>query len=179
MMLIILAAYHWASLWQALQHLLAHLDANAVTLSKQLHIHTVASFLVQILSLAIISGDSILPDATAYEDFFSQLHLSYSMLPKIRDAYSLPSLSAMNVLLKTSKHCKSVLDEQEKGGKKVTPKDVGRVLRVGFEESQLRIEGLTGEAEQGPFREVEWRALLKKAVRSVVQDAQELVARKK
>lgn len=171
--------YHWSSLWQALQHLLHHLDVQSTTLSRLPYIHVVATNLVQIFALAISSGESIIPDTTSHDDLFSKVHSLQPILPKVREAYLLQSSPAIDVLLKTSKHCKSVLDEHEKGGKKVAPREVGKVLRQSFEQADLQSEALTLELDQGLFREAEWRPLLKKIVRVAVQDAQGLVARSK
>jgi len=89
----------------------------------------------------------------------------------------------MNALLKVSAQCETELSEHEKNGKKVAQRDVGKVMRQKFEawmESGTSnvFDGLAAEVEQGPYREVQWRGLVKKIVRGCVDDAKALVARR-
>ena len=83
----------------------------------------------------------------------------------------------MDVLLKIIAHGEAGLAEQEKKGKKVPARDVGKVLRIAYE-GFVESGGVGSvEIEMGEYREVEWRGLLKRIVRGVVEDAKVLVRR--
>ncbi|MCJ1389597.1 hypothetical protein MMC18_002454 [Xylographa bjoerkii] len=167
-------AYHWPVLWQALLSLLRFLATYAADLAGQPgDIHALLTPLLRVLALAVCSGSAFLPDAPAYDDLVYKLVENSATLDKLKAAYALRDDSPLEVLRHVAAHYHGLLQtERGKGrvGKDLSPREVGRVIRGGYEGLVLPSgEGMGLESWEG-YREGEERAWVKRAGRVAVED---------
>ena len=71
-----------------------------------------------------------------------------------------------------AKHFQDLLDEERKG-RNLSPREVGKVIRKGYE--TLRVREVEGLERWVRWREGEERGLLKRVARCVVDDAKKMV----
>ena len=125
------------------------------------------------LALALLSGSAFLPDAPAYDDLVYKLVENSAALEKLRAAYALGEDSPVEVLRHVAAHYHGLLQvERGKGrvGKDLSPREVGRVIRGGYEGLVLPGgEGMGLEIWEG-YREGEERGWVKRAGRIAVGD---------
>lgn len=84
----------------------------------------------------------------------------------------------MKTLLHVSSHYSGLLEaEKEKGklGKNLSPKEVGRVIRAGYETLELPEEGRAGFMAVEKWREGEEKSFLKRVGREAVADGRRVV----
>jgi Domain of unknown function (DUF1741) len=144
---------------------------------------TLINLVVNLNALALSSGESFLPDATAYDDLFYKLVETGDILIKFRDAYDKelinPKTGAIDSLISVSRHYHSLLEENNKGrnkGKHLSARQVQQVIQQGYE--TLSIQAKDGLDNWDRFREADHRTTIKKAAKIAIEDVKELIAAK-
>jgi hypothetical protein len=134
------------------------------------------NILVNLLAFALSSGENFLPDPAAYDDLFYKLTESGDILVKFRDAFGLSSKGGpMQSLINVSSHYHSLLEEGESGktrNKNLSPREVSNVIKQGYE--TLSIDTSEGLDRWEKFREADYKSVLKRTARVVVEDAKSL-----
>lgn len=132
--------------------------------------------LVSLLAFALSSGENFLPDPASYDDLFYKLTESGDVLVKFRDAFGLSSKSGpMQSLINVSSHYHSLLEGGENGkarSKNLSPREVSNVIKQGYE--TLSIDTSEGLDRWEKFREADYKSVLKRTARAVVEDAKSL-----
>jgi hypothetical protein len=126
--------------------------------------------LVSLLAFALSHGENFLPDPASYDDLFYKLTESGDVLAKFRDAFGL-SEGPMQTLINVSEHYHALLDggEGKARSKNLSPQEVSRVIKMGYE--TLSIGASEGLDRWEKFREADFKTLLKRIARAVVEDA--------
>ncbi|MCJ1400273.1 hypothetical protein MMC11_003477 [Xylographa trunciseda] len=168
-------AYHWPTLWQALLALLRFLATYAADLAAQpgAIVHALLGPLLRVLALAVLDGNAFLPDAAAYDDLVYKLVEHSASLDKLKSAYALADGSPVEVLRAVAAHYHGLLQtERGKGrvGKDLSPREVGRVIRGGYEGLVLPSGEGMGLENWERYREGEERGWVKRAGRVAVED---------
>ena len=143
------------------------------------------------ISLALTSGELFLSTDAAHDDLIYKLFEASETLYKLREVYASTftdvdasrgsAKGSLDVLLAVAEHCKGLIREAN-GGKGLSasagPREVSKVIRQGYEGLQAVMEDhrtASGSAGQlaglEPYKESEWRTLVKKIGRVAVQDA--------
>ena len=189
--------YHWSLLWQTLISFLQFLTKYAPSLTVQdPDLPYLIRPLLTTLSLAVISGESFLPDPAAYDDLFYKLVEAGEYLERFKKAFAShmkppadkvgavnvaptangSTTSPIDVLIQVSAHY-SELVEGEKGkgrmGNNMSPREVSKVIKQGYE--TLSLPGLEGLDRWDRFREGNEKGLLKRAARVAVEDTKRLL----
>lgn len=132
--------------------------------------------LIGLLAFALSAGENFLPDPASYDDLFYKLTESGDVLIKFRDAYGLSSQNGpMQSLINVSSHYHSLLEGNESGkarSKVLSPREVSTVIKQGYE--TLSIETSEGLDRWDKFREADYKPVLKRIARIVVDDAKSL-----
>lgn len=132
--------------------------------------------LICLLAFALSAGENFLPDPASYDDLFYKLTESGDILIKFRDAYGLSSQNGpMQSLINVSSHYHSLLEGNESGkarSKVLSPREVSTVIKQGYE--TLSIETSEGLDRWDKFREADYKPVLKRIARIVVDDAKSL-----
>ena len=184
-------AYHWSILWQTLLSFLRFLTTYAPSLSVQdPDLPLLINPFLATLALAVVSGDSFLPDAVAYDDLFYKLVETGDYLDRFKKAFSShlkqPETSSLNpsdpasapidILIRVSAHYRALVDEEKSKGRmsnNLSPREVSKVIRKGYETLSLPVtEGLD---RWDRYREGDQRNLLKKITRTVVEDTKRIL----
>ncbi|KAL1606738.1 hypothetical protein SLS60_004145 [Paraconiothyrium brasiliense] len=164
--------YHWSELWRSLLSFFRFLTTYVSDI-RSLHRSTeMVSLLTNLLAFALSSGENFLPDPAAYDDLFYKLVETGDILKRFRDAFELKSSTSMQTLVNVSAHYHSLLEGKDKGGlriKHLSPKEVSSVIKQGYE--TLSIEAGEGLERWERFREADWKGILKRVARVVVEDA--------
>ncbi|KAK3721798.1 hypothetical protein LTR37_002963 [Vermiconidia calcicola] len=172
--------YHWAETWRSLLSFVRFLTTYPDDLKALPRTTELVEALVEVLVRALTTGEAFLPDAAAYDDLFYKLVESGDALIKLRDAYSLSSPTAkdshINTLINVSKHYQELIDSERAKKEHLSPKEVSKIIKQGYETLSLEAKEGPQAAESG-YREVEYRSVLKRAARLVVADAANLVSR--
>ncbi|MCJ1408072.1 hypothetical protein MMC19_002145 [Ptychographa xylographoides] len=171
--------YHWSTLWQSLIALLRFLANYAPDLSTQpTDVHTLLTPLLRTIALAIVSGTAFLPNPAAYDDLIYKLVENGETLTKVKTSYTLVDNTPIDILVAVSNHYHGIL-EQEKGkgimSKNLNPREVGRVIRSGYD--TLVLPNAEGMALDGwdKWREGDERGMLKRVGRVAVEDVRRWV----
>ena len=183
--------YHWSLLWQTLLSLLRFLTTYADSLKSQ-HpdLQSLLHPFLTVLALAVTQGESFLPASTDYDDLFYKLVEAGHYLPRFKSSFS-PHLSSalpstqphsrnpqnppIDLLILVSTHYQSLISAAKgagRVGKDLSPREVSRVIREGYETLVLP-EVETGGWER--WREGEDRGLVKRWGRCVVEDGKRIV----
>lgn len=132
--------------------------------------------LISLLAFALSAGENFLPDPASYDDLFYKLTESGDVLVKFRDAYGLSSHNGpMQSLINVSSHYHSLLEGNESGkarSKVLSPREVSTVIKQGYE--TLSIDTSEGLDRWDKFREADYKPVLKRIARIVVDDAKSL-----
>jgi len=146
--------------------------------------------------MTLTSGELFLPTDAAHDDLIYKLFEAADMLHKLREAYASTFAAgsigiassdhqsvkgSLDILLAVVEHCKG-LTREANGGKGLSsgagPREVSKVIRQGYEglqavmEDHRAVSGSAGKlAGLEPYKESEWRTLIKRIGRIVVQDA--------
>jgi hypothetical protein len=195
-------AHNYAPLTTSLLTILRFAATHAITLCTSPGIELLIKHLLTLLAILITTGEAFLPTDAAYDDMlykvfeasdtFSDLRAAYpaifatsAAVNNFDTAHSKPTASTqLEVLLAVVARCKTLLAETNNGkgiSASAGPKEVGKVLRAGYEGLQKVIEEHTGGNGKGgremkePYRESEWRGLVKRIGRQVVIDARAAV----
>lgn len=172
--------HHWSELWRSLLSFVRFLTTYPDDLKALARTTELVQGLVDLLALALTTGEIFLPDAAAYDDLFYKLVESGDALIKLRDTYSLSSptekQSAINVLIGVSQHYQELIDSQRAKKEHLSPREVSKIIKQGYE--TLSIESRDGpDGGEGGYREVEFRSVLKRVARVAVSDALKIVSR--
>jgi hypothetical protein len=136
--------------------------------------------LVNLLAFALSNGENFLPDPASYDDLFYKIVETGDILSKFRDAFSLASQSgpsSIQTLLNVSSHYHALLEgDKGKSRKILSPQEVSTVIKQGYD--TLSIDAAEGLDRWEKFREADFKTLLKKIARTVVDDAKSLVEEK-
>jgi hypothetical protein len=176
-------AYHWPLLWQSLITTLRFLQQYSNDLTTQPSITTLASTLLNILALAITSGQAFLPSPTPHDDLFYKLVEASSVLTAFQRSYDLsPETSAIGVVISTAAHFHRTIEaEKERGrlGRHYSTAQISKVIREGYESLEVPSGAGSGEAPMWErweaWREGDERSLLKRVGRAAVEDARRLI----
>lgn len=188
--------YHWSLLWQTLLSFLQFLTKYAPTLAVQdPDLPHLIMPLLATLSLAVISGESFLPNPAAYDDLFYKLVEAGDYLERFKTAFaghmkpttntlgahSPPATNGsatlpIDVLIQVSTHYHDLV-EGEKGrgriGNNLSPREVSKVIKQGYD--TLSLPGTDGLDRWDRFREGDERSSLKRAARVAVEDSKRLL----
>lgn len=168
-------AYHWPELWRALLSFVRFLTQYAEQLKGLLHIETVLHRLVDLLTLCLTQGESFVQDSGAMDDLFYKIVESSAQLAAFRGAYQLKKSSVadnMATLVGVSEHFKDSLDAANGKSKNVSPQEVMRAIKSGYE--TLAINAREGTDQWHAYRESDHKAELKRIARVVAADAKAL-----
>lgn len=169
--------YHWAELWRSLLSFVRFLNTYEGELKTLPRVSELVDALVDVLTLALTTGEAFLPDASAYDDFFYKLVESGEALTKLRDLFVLAKpneTSNINTLIGVSKHYQELIESQRAKKEHLGPRDVSQIIKQGYE--TLSIEAKEGLEQVEKYREADHKAELKKIARVAVADAAALVA---
>lgn len=81
--------YHWSELFKSVLTLIKFLTQYAGDLKGLARVNQLLDSAVNLLTLALCSGELFLPDAEAYDDIFYKLVESFEVLKRFREAYGL------------------------------------------------------------------------------------------
>ena len=169
--------HHWSYLWGALMSFIKFLTQYSADLAHQVHIRDeVCGPLTDVIAYCLSTGDSILPDPGSYDDLFYKLVETGPTLPKFRDAYFASAKDgkdrSINILVSVSSHYHDLLQAQH--GKKVhqSPAAVQGIIKQGYETLDIESNEDIGLWEK--WREISWKAELKRIIRTVVEDARKI-----
>ena len=182
-------SYHWSELWRSLLSFTRFLTSYPEDLKNLFRTSELVHALVDVLVLALTSGEAFLPDTAVYDDLFYKIVESGEALTKLRDTYGLSSStrtssssskaaaksSPINTLISVSEHYNSLIESQRAKKEHLSPREVNKVIKQGYD--TLNFEPTEGVEEEGRFREVEYKSELKRVVRVCVADAVALAAR--
>lgn len=172
--------YHWAETWRSLLSFVRFLTTYSDDLKALPRTTELVEALAEVLARALTTGEAFLPDAAAYDDLFYKLVESGDALIKLRDVYSLSTPTAkdshINTLINVSKHYQELIDSERAKKEHLSPKEVSKIIKQGYETLGLEAKEGPRAAESG-YREVEFRSVLKRAARVAVADAANLVSR--
>jgi hypothetical protein len=170
--------YHWSELWRSLLSFVRFLTTYAEDLNKLHGTSDVVQTLVDLLTLALNTGESFLPDPASYDDLFYKLVESSVALTDLRTAYNLAKpdeRTSINTLIGVSTHYRDLIDEHHKGkSTNLSPAEVAKIIKTGYE--TLSIETREGLEIGKPFREADSKSVVKKVTRVAVADAARLVS---
>lgn len=170
--------YHWSELWRSLLAFVRFLTTYADELNKLPGIRSIVKDLVDLLTLALNTGESFLPDSASYDDLFYKLVESGEALTNLRSAYGLAKedeRTSINTLIGVSTHYRDMIDEHHKGkSTNLSPREVSKIIKMGYE--TLSIETREGLEIGKTFREADWKGVVKRVTRVAVADAAALVA---
>lgn len=170
-------AYHWAELWRSLLSFVRFLTTYVDDLKHLSGINRLAETLVELLTIALTSGEAFLPDATSYDDLFYKLVESGDALIKFRDVYQLSKpndKSPINTLIGVSKHYEELIQERKSKSVHLTSVEVSNIIKQGYD--TLSIETKEGLDNVEKFREPDHKTELKKIARVAVADAADLIS---
>ena len=165
-------AYHWSEVWRTLLTFVRFLTTYESDIKSNYKSASMITLLTNLLAFALSAGENFLPDPAAYDDLFYKLTESGDVLVKFRDAFG--SSGGLNSLVNVSSHYHALLEgEAGKGRKKIlSPKEVGDVIKQGYE--TLSIDTTEGLDRWDKFREADFKSVLKRTARVVVEDAKAL-----
>ncbi|KAF2635013.1 DUF1741-domain-containing protein [Massarina eburnea CBS 473.64] len=166
--------YHWSEVWRTLLSFFRFLTTYVDDIRSIHRSSAMVDLLVNVLALALSSGENFLPDPASYDDLFYKLVETGDSLAKFRDAFGLGSSTAMQTLVNVSAHYRALLDggDGKAKSKILSPREVNVVIKQGYE--TLSIEAGEGLDRWEGFREADFKILLKKIARAAIEDAKTL-----
>ena len=169
--------HHWSYVWGALLSFVKFLAQYSADLTHQYQVkEDVCLPLTNLIAYCLSAGDSFLPDPGSYDDLFYKLVETGPTLTKFREAYFGSTKGAtdrsINVLVSVSSHYHDLL--QAKHGKKIhqSPAAVQNIIKQGYETLDIESNEELGSWER--WREISWKADLKRIIRTVVEDARKI-----
>lgn len=172
--------YHWSELWRTLLSLVRFLIQYVDGLRSISGTTELVQMLVDVLTLAMTTGEAFLPEAKDYDDLFYKLVECGDALVKLRDAYTLAQpedrSAAINTLIGVSQHYRELIESHRAKKQHLSPREVNEIIKQGYE--TLAIEAKEGQEQIAKFREAEHKVELKKIARVAVVDAVGLVSGK-
>lgn len=184
--------YHWSLLWQTLLSFLRFLTTYAPSLTVQdPDLPLLINPFLATLALAVTSGESFLPDPTAYDDLFYKLVEAGDYLSRFKKAFHMhlaqssehtsatsngPTTAPIDILMQVATHYHDLV-EAEKGkgrmGNNMSPREVSKVIRQGYD--TLSLPAMEGLDRWDRFREGDERGMLKRVARVAVEDTRKLL----
>ncbi|KAL9113287.1 MAG: hypothetical protein Q9227_002622 [Pyrenula ochraceoflavens] len=166
--------HHWAFIWGSLLSLIRFLTQYSTDLSILPNIREmVCSPLTNLVALCLSTGDSFLPNTGTYDDLLYKL-VETSVLTRFRDAFNLSkSEHSVNTLISISSHYHSLIQESHGGRTHQSPAAIQTIIKHGYE--TLNIEERDEFARWEPWRENAWKTELKRMIRTVVEDARQVL----
>ena len=184
--------YHWSLLWQTLTSFLRFLTTYAPSFGKgDPDLPQLLKPLVATLALAVVSGESFLPNPAAYDDLFYKLVEAADYLIRFKQAFADelaqksdvdgsqapivangPTTAPIDLVMQVSGHYHNLVqEEQDQGrlGNNPSPREVSKIIRGGYE--SLSLPAMEGLDLWDRFREGDERAMLKRAARLAVDDS--------
>ena len=142
------------------------------------------------LALAVISGESFLPDAAAYDDLFYKLVEAGEYLARFKEAFPSnpghaegmnsnpngPTTAPIDILIQVSTHYHDLVGAEKGKGRvsnNLSPREVSRVIRQGYE--TLSLPAMDGLDRFDRFREGDERGMLKRVARVAIDDTKKLL----
>ena len=142
------------------------------------------------LALAVISGESFLPDAASYDDLFYKLVEAGEYLARFKEAFNAnprqpesvnsnhsgPTTASIDILIQVSTHYHDLVGAEKGKGRvsnNLSPREVSRVIRQGYE--TLSLPTMDGLDRFDRFREGDERGMLKRAARVAIDDTKKLL----
>lgn len=170
--------YHWSELFRSLLTLIRFMATYAADLAGLSRIDALQDSLVNLIALALSSGEAFLPTPAAYDDLFYKLVETGDVLIKFSEAYGLAKRPGCSIgtLVSVSAHYKELLKDGVRGSgvRNLTSAQVAQVIKQGYETLSIQTrEGLDGWEK---YREADERVFLKKVARAAVADAKMIVA---
>ena len=174
--------YHWAYIWGSLMSLIRFLTQYASDLNYLRGIRDeLCTTLAKLTAFCLTKGDSFLPDPSSYDDLFYKLVEGHDTLPRFKQAYSEKNTGqnefsrAMDALIVVSSHYHELL--KARPGKKPhqSPTAVHKIIKEGYE--TLNLETCEDFGRWEKWREANWKAEVKKMIRTAVEDARMLALR--
>ena len=137
-----------------------------------------ADTLINVLALALSTGEAFLPDAKSYDNLFYYVFESGEALDMFREKYEVSkrtSAESLDILINVFRHYTSLLEEKKgKGNKDLSPREVREIIKQGYE--TLSIQARDGLDHWERYREAEYRNLMKRVARVAVKDARMMLA---
>ena len=165
-------------MWRSLLAFVKFLTAYADELRSITHIEDMVDDLVKLITLALIEGESFLPDSAAYDDLFYKLVETGDSITSLRDAYALDKSAcseAIGTLIGVSKHYSNMIDEAKaKSRKHLGPKEVSKIIKQGYDTLEIPIEARDGLGQWTAYREADHKVFLRHCARAAVSDARVL-----
>ena len=196
--------HQWSYMWGSLLSLLRFLtqySSSLQAMSPDIS-NAICIPLTTILSFALTNGDTFLPSASDYDDLLYKIvqagqgsvpttdqtqdtsttaTTSLGLFSKFTTSYSLTTDPSSKTLLQIFSHFQSLLTTTgtNTAARKqhYSPHEVAAVLKEGYETLDTDVGSATDFGAWTPWREGEEKALLKRIIRSVVEDARRWVSR--
>jgi hypothetical protein len=169
--------HHWSYLWGALMSFVRFLTQYSTDLAHQGYIRDQVSLpLTNVIAYCLSTGDNFLPNPGSYDDLFYKLIEIGPTLSKFRDAYFVTAKDgqdrSINILMSVTTHYHDLLQAQH--GKKVhqSPAAVQAIIKQGYETLDIESNEDLGQWEK--WREISWKAELKRIIRTVVEDGRKI-----
>jgi hypothetical protein len=167
--------YHWPELWRSLLAFIRFLTAYADNVKALPGTADLVRHLVDLLTIALTSGEAFLHDSASYDDLVYKLVESGEALTTLKTTFSLDASRIIDTLISVSKHYRELIEEQHKGNAaNLSPREVGKIIMKGYE--TFSVESRQGLEDFEKFRESEWKSVLKRVSKIAVADAAALVA---
>lgn len=170
-------SYHWQELWRSLLSFVRFLTTYAEDMRLLPNALDLVNDVVDLLTLALTTGEAFLPDSSSYDDLFYKLVESGEALSSLRTAFHLAKAdeqSPVNNLIGVSKHYQELIDEHHKGrGTTLSSSEVSKIIKMGYDTLPIAARDNADPVEK--FREADWKTVLKKVARVAVTDAASLV----
>jgi len=169
-------AYHWTEIWRALLAFVRFLTTYEADIKSNYRSTSMINVLLDLLAFALSSGENFLPDSASYDDLIYKLVENGDTLIKFRDTFNLTSPSgSLQTLINVSSHYQCLLQSGERRNarsKHLSPQEVSAVIKQGY--GTLSIDASEGLDCWERFREADFKTLLKRIARMVVDDAKSL-----
>ena len=183
--------YHWSLLWQTLLSFLRFMTTYAASLAvHDPDLPLLINPFLATLALAVISGESFLPDAAAYDDLFYKLVEAGEYLARFKEAFpanpgqaegmnsnpNAPITEPIDILIQVSTHYHDLVGAEKGKGRvsnNLSPREVSRVIRQGYE--TLSLPAMDGLDRFDRFREGDERGMLKRVARVAIDDTKKLL----
>ncbi|KAI9733576.1 MAG: hypothetical protein M1834_003178 [Cirrosporium novae-zelandiae] len=177
--------YHWSELWRSLLSFIKFMSTYSSDLALAHNLRNLLNPLIGIIALALNSGEAFLPDSASYDDLFYKIVETGPILTKFRDDYKLSdksnntdasSSSNIETMINVSKHYHDLLESESAKDKSIlTPREVQRVIRKGYETLSIQAKEDLGSWER--YREADEKSVLKRIARTAVEDTRKLLRR--
>lgn len=172
--------YHWSEFFRSLLSLVRFLTTYTSDLKDLQHIDTLVDHVVNLIALSLSAGEAFLPSPAAYDDLFYKVVESGEILSKFKENYNLGkrNSNSIDTLINVSTHYKQLLAETSgsastKKASSLTAGQVTEVIKQGYE--TLSIQAAEGLDSWDRYREADERMLLKRMVRTAVEDVNGLL----